>query len=565
MNRSRTASLKEERIMTARLLTLLAVFLSLFHQGVAQPQPSSTAQQALAMPKLVVGIVVDQMRYDMLYRYYNRYGSGGFKRLLNGGFSCEQTHYNYVPTYTGPGHTSIYTGSTPALHGIIANNWYDKKSGTMVYCAQDDSVNTIGSSSRAGKMSPRRMIGTTVTDQLQLATVQRSKVIGIALKDRGAILPAGHSADAAYWLDDITPNWISSSYYMDSLPKWVSDFNALEKVKQYTSKPWQTFYPINTYTASIADSNSYEVLMNGESKPTFPHDLPGVVSRSGSYSIIRNSPFGNSLTTDFAIAALKGEQMGKDNVTDFLCVSYSSTDYVGHAYGPMSIETEDTYLRLDKDIERLLNQLDATVGLSNVLIFLTADHGVSDVPAYLQTLNIQSTVVDENAMLQKVKGYCKNEFDDSLVARFYNQQFVFSDTSVNDIEDSREEAAEKVAAFVRTLNESFQVYTAHDLTNNEFNQLNQRSIQLGFHPVRSGDVMVNFPPHYIDFGNPGTTHGSPYEYDTHVPLLWYGWHVKKGNTYDRVDITDIAVTVSAMLHILAPSIATGKVITPLLK
>ncbi|HZG01745.1 MAG TPA: alkaline phosphatase PafA [Chitinophagales bacterium] len=563
MNRRKT---QEARRKIAFSLMVFVAFACAFHQGVAQQKSTGVKATAseLQMPKLVVGIVVDQMRYDLLYRYYSRYGDGGFKRLLNDGFSCEQTHYNYMPTYTGPGHTSIYTGSTPSNHGIIANNWYDKKSGTMVYCAQDDSVSGVGTASKAGRMSPKRMIGTTVTDQLQLATVQRSKVIGIALKDRGAIMPAGHSADAAYWLDDAAPNWISSSFYMTDLPQWVKDFNALEKVKQYTSKPWETLYPIETYTASIADNNPYEVTQNGESTPTFPHDLPGIVSRSGSYSIVRTTPFGNDLTTDFAIAALKGEAMGRDAITDFLCLSYSSTDYVGHAYGPMSVETEDTYLRLDRDIERLLKHLDETVGLSNVLIFLTADHGVSDVPAYLKTLRIQSTVVDENAMLRNVKSYCKQTFGDSLVARFYNQQFSFNETAVARLKTTRSDAAEKVAGFVRTLDETFQVYTANDLTRYEYNHLHQRAIQLGFHPVRSGDVMVNFPPHYIDFGDPGTTHGSPYTYDTHVPLLWFGWNVKKGKTYERVDITDIAVTLSAMLHILPSSVATGNVITPLL-
>ena len=289
-----------------------------------------------------------------------------------------------------------------------------------------------------------------------------------------------------------------------------------------------------------------------------------MVSTTNSFNVLRSTPFGNNLTTDFAIAAIDGERLGGDAATDFLCLSYSSTDYVGHSFGPSSIETEDTYLRLDKDIERFLQHLDKTVGLNNVLIFLTADHGVSEIPAYLKTLRVNSTVVNEDAMQHSTKAFCAQTFGDSLIANFYNQQFYFNNAAIAKLKITRRDVTEQVADYVRTLDESYQVFTSYDMTRNEFNQLHTRSLQLGFHPVRSGDVLVNYPPHHIDFGNPGTTHGSPFTYDTHVPLLWFGWNIRQGVTYERVDITDIAVTLAAMLKTMPPSGATGNVIEPVM-
>lgn len=514
-------------------------------------------------PKLIVGIVVDQMRYDFLYRYYDRYSDDGFKRLIKQGISCEQTYYNYMPTYTGPGHASIYTGTTPSHHGIIANNWFDKDQQSMVYCAGDPKMQSVGSGSAAGRMSPHRMMVTTVTDQLQLSTIGRSKVIGISLKDRGAVLPAGHMGDAAYWLDDAGPNWITSSYYMTALPEWVERFNKRGLGQEYLAKKWETLYPIKSYASSTADDMPYEAAVGGAAKPTFPYDLKSL-SASNPSGVLRNTPFGNSFTTDFAIATIEEEDLGKDDQPDFLCISYSSTDYVGHAYGPSSIEIEDTYLRLDRDIKRLLEALDKSVGLDQVLIFLTADHGVSEVPAYLQSQKIPALIVDEDDLIRKVKQFCINEYGDSLISGYTNQQIFFSDKVLRYRNETRRELQEKVAGCIQSLNKNYTIYTGYQMHNNEYSGFPAQQIQAGFHPGRSGDVLINYPAQFIDFGNKGTTHGSPYTYDTHVPLIWFGWQIAPGTYYERVNITDIAVTLSAKLKILNPSAATGKVILPVL-
>src|ERR1035437_5761903 len=315
-----------------------------------------------AQPKLVVGIVVDQMRYDYIQKYWNKFGDEGFKRLVNEGMFCKNVHYNYVPTFTGPGHASIYTGTTPATNGIVSNNWIDKDNKKGIYCAEDKSVNTVGSSSSAGQMSPKNLISSTVGEELKKYSDGKSKVIGIALKDRGAILPAGHNANAAYWYDGSNGNWITSTYYIKELPQWVNDFNKKESAKKYLSQVWTTSLLIEQYTESDMDDNNCEELFKGKEKPIFPYDLPTLMKDNGGLGLIKSTPFGNSLTKDFAIETIKNENLGKGNADDFLSVSFSSTDYIGHQFGPQSVEVEDCYIRLDKDIAGLLKFLDEWVG-----------------------------------------------------------------------------------------------------------------------------------------------------------------------------------------------------------
>src|SRR5215217_8333360 len=294
--------------------------------------PSTTVPR----PKLVVGIVVDQMRWDYLYRFYDRYTAGGFKRMLNEGFTCENTNIDYIPTVTAIGHSSIYTGSVPALHGIGGNDFIIQATGKSMYCTEDTSVSTVGSTSDAGKMSPRNLLVTTVTDELKLATNFRSKVIGIALKDRGGILPAGHTANAAYWFDDKNGSWISSTYYMKDLPQWVKDFNAKKLPEAYLKKEWEGVYPLNTYLQTLPVESRYEGKLGGATITGFPIKTSELYK--GNMGLIRTTPYGNTFTLDLAKAAIANEQMGKGVVTDFLAVSLSSTDYVGHLFGVNSVE-----------------------------------------------------------------------------------------------------------------------------------------------------------------------------------------------------------------------------------
>lgn len=289
---------------------------------------SGFAQTNTSKPKLVVGIVVDQMRWDYLYRYQDRYTQNGFNRLLNEGFSNENTYIPYLPTYTAIGHSTIYTGSVPAIHGITGNDFIMQDSGQSMYCTQDDSVQTVGGTGKVGQMSPKNLLTSTVTDQLKLATNFRSKVYGVSIKDRGGILPAGHFADAAFWFDGDTGNWVTSTFYMNELPGWLNKFNDKKLTDKYL-KEWKPLYPINTYKQSIADKNNYEQTYKGQEHSVFPYNLAKLKKDNG-LGLIRSTPYGNTLTKDIALAILENEKLGQNEagITDFLAVSFSSTDYV---------------------------------------------------------------------------------------------------------------------------------------------------------------------------------------------------------------------------------------------
>ncbi len=535
-------------------LTILTFFgCTLFAQTA-----NTVATPSSSKPKLVIGIVIDQMRYDYIFRYWNKFGNNGFKRLVNDGFFCKNTTFNYMPTYTAPGHAAIYTGTTPSVNGIIANDWYDKETEKHKYCVSDNTVNGVGTNGIEGKRSPANLLTTTITDELRISSNMKSKVIGIALKDRSAILPAGHTANAAYWYDGASGNFISSTYYMNELPLWLINFNKKELPKKYLSQPWNTLLPIDQYTESLLDDNNYEALAKGETKPVFPHKLPELMEKNGGLNLIRNTPFGNSLTKDLAIETIINEQLGKSSATDFLTISFSSPDHIGHLYGPNSVEQEDDYLRLDNDLAELFKFIETFVGKNNALVFLTADHAAPEVPAYLSDLKIPSGYVKEKAMVDALKKYLTKNYQDTLVLSYSNQQVFLDHKTIKEKKLVLQDVQNDVASFLQDMPEVAEVVTANTLNENQFTQGARYMMQNGFNAKRSGDVLVNYLPAYVDYSPKGTTHGSPYSYDTHVPLIFYGWNIKKGSSTEQVNITDIAATLAMMLNVQFPNGCTGK-------
>ncbi|MCC9135864.1 alkaline phosphatase PafA [Pontibacter silvestris] len=530
-------------------------------------QPQSLAN-GLPRPKLVVGIVVDQMRYDYLFRYWDKYGDNGFRKLVRNGFNFKNTQYSYVPTYTGPGHSSIYTGSVPALNGIIGNNWYDRKSGKVVYCTDDNSVSTVGSTSTAGQMSPENLLVTTITDELRLGTNMGAKVIGVALKDRGSILPAGHLANGAYWFDSPSGNWITSTYYTQQLPQWAHEFNSQKYPDQYLSQPWTTLLPIEQYTESTGDDVPWEENFSGEERPVFPHNVPAL--RGKDYEIIRSVPAGNQLTKEFALAALRGENLGKGNQTDFLAVSFSSTDYVGHRFGPNSVEAEDIFLRLDQDLADLINQVEQEVGVGNVLFFLTADHGAAHSPAFLKEKHVPAGVAASNIMTDSLNQYLNKMYGNGKwVERYINQQVYLNRALVDARKLNLEEVQQKVATYVLRFEGVSRAVTASALQATSWGQGMMARVENGYNAQRSGDVIVLLQPGWFEgYGGKepkGTTHGSYSNYDTHVPLLWYGWNVKPGESSVEVEVADIAPTIASWLYIQEPNGSVGRPLQELMK
>ena len=541
--------------MMKKIKVISFLSMALLGCGTASAQQSNAA--AIERPKLVVGIVVDQMRWDYLYRYQKRYTDGGFKRLLGEGFSCENTMIPYVPSVTAIGHTCIYTGSVPSIHGIAGNNFV--KDGKKVYCTDDDSVKPVGTTSVAALMSPRNLWVSTIGDEMKIASNGRAKVVGVALKDRASILPAGHNPNGAFWFDDQTGCFITSSYYMDHLPKWVEAFNDKRLPEQYLSQKWNTLYPKNTYTESTTDENEYENGIREGVKATLPLNLPELYKKYG-YGIIRNTPFGNSLTLDMAKVAIDGEQLGADDETDLLAVSCSSTDYIGHQVGTHAIETEDTYLRLDKAIADFLTYLDSKVGKGNYLVFLSADHGAMNNAAFLQDRRIPAGSWDASATAKKLNHVLAKEYPEAgdIVKTVMNYQVFFN----RDVIKSKQLDFDNIKqTVVNVLKEDPSVQYACDMakasTESIPEEVKSRIIN-GYNRERSGDVVIILKPNFYAHGMKGTDHGAWNSYDTHIPLVFMGWGIKHGATTKQTFMTDIAPTIAAMLHVQAPNGCVGK-------
>ncbi len=515
-----------------------------------------------AQPKLVVGIVVDQMRSDYLTKYQDQLSEGGFKRLLSSGYVMANHYYNYVPTFTGPGHAAIYTGTTPAVNGIIGNEWYDKTTGERVYCAQDTSVQLIGTDRPSAGRSPVLMQSSSIMDQWRFHTSLQAKTIGIAIKDRSAILPAGHRATGAYWLEGDSGNFVTSSYYTNALPAWVTRFNEQALAEQYLRQNWDLLLDPSAYRE--VDDELFEKRYRGRDNSTFPYDLKQVRQDNG-LDVISSTPFGNNLTVDFAIAAIEGEQLGQNSVTDMLALSFSTPDIMGHQFGPHSREMHDMYLRLDLEMERFFNYLDETIGMENVLIFLTADHGVADIPAYVES---NTGYYSGRTIQQALNAALRQELGvDSLIENISNEQ-VFLDWDLlkeHQLDLQRVLAVSK--AHLPAGQGIYDLMLANELGQCGWVDALCSLLKNGYHPQRSGDMLLVMQPGWISDSSRkgGTTHGSPFSYDTHVPMMWMGWKIPKGITYERTEIPDIAPTLALLLGSAFPNGTTGTPMVPLLE
>ena len=521
-------------------------------------------------PKLVVGITIDQMRQEYVSRFWDKYGEGGFRKMVNEGFLLRNAHYNYVPTVTGPGHASIYTGTTPANHGIIANDWYDRDLRQEVNCVMDPKQKVVGSVSGNGDVSPWRLLSTTITDELKLSTNKLSKVIGLSFKDRGAVLPSGHMADAAYWYDVTTGNFITSTFYTTKLAEWVQKFNQQKLADQYLNQTWNTLLPIEQYIESTADDSPYEVKFTGKDKPVFPYNLKELRKKNGDFDFLPYTPFANDLLTKFAVEAINAEKLGDDKWTDFLTVSYSSTDLLGHQVGPRAVELEDMYLRLDKNIEELLNALDQKIGKGNYLVFLTADHAVAEVAQYLTDNKVPSGYFSSERVKVQLNEFLKQYFPGKDMIEMINGQQVFfsEDAFQRDPKSSGVDylvASELVINYLLKQDGVANAFSKSIIRDARFDEAGIKGMTVrGHHAKRSGDISIVLQPGWYNSTTvPGTTHGSPYTYDTNVPVIFLGAGIKPGRSVRYHTITDIAPTLSVMLGLKFPSACTGQPIEEL--
>lgn len=502
-------------------------------------------------PKLVVGIVVDQMKMEYLYRFSNDFSENGFKRLMNQGYTFHNAHYNYMPTYTAPGHASVYTGTTPSVHGIVGNEWFNKATGKELYCTDDEAVTLLGNGVESeGKMSPKNLQATTITDELKLATNFTGKVIGISIKDRGAILPAGHFADWAFWYSK-TGEFVSSTYYGKELPKWAIQFNAEKNYLKYIDKGWDLLKPKETYNESLTDNNPYEGKLFKKT-PFFPYNLKEMYEANDA-GVLRTSPYGNNLLVDFAKKTIENENLGKDNITDFLAVSFSSTDYIGHVLGPRSIELQDTYLRLDETIADFLTYLDKTVGKGNYLVFLTADHAGAENVTYLKDNKYNVSNLNSKNIEQAIKEYTEQTFGENLLLNYSNYNIFIDKTKAKQNALDIQVVKSGIKNFLLTQDYIKNVYTEEQIQQSSPTDMYLQAIARGYDPKQNGELIMLYKPGYVEYSSTGTTHGSPYSYDTHVPVLFYGWNIPKGESFVKKYITQIAPTLAQKLKLTMPN------------
>jgi len=530
---------------------------------VLQAQTGSTQNKQLERPKLVVGIVVDQMRWDYLYRFYDKYEKGGFKRLLNEGYACENTMINYIPSVTAIGHTTIFTGSVPAIHGIAGNEWYDPKTGKSTYCTDDSSVQAVGTTNKGNQMSPHNLLATTITDELRLATNFQSKVVGVSLKDRASILPAGHNPTAAFWMDDASGRFVTSSYYLPSLPVWVNDFNDSKAIDKLLANGWNTLLPIDRYTESSADNVAWEGTLKGATNPVFPYDVRKAYALD--HGSLRQMPFGNSLTLQFATAAVDGYKLGQEKTTDFLSINCASTDYSGHLVGPNAIEIEDVYLRLDRDLATFFSYLDQKVGKGNYLVFLTADHGAAHAEGFMEASKMPTGFLGKD-LKADLENVLDKQFGSSLlVTGIENFQVTFNKDRIDSLKLDFDNIKSSTVSFLKR-QDGIQFAVDQDKIQEASipSALKEMMIN-GYNQQRSGSVlMVTMPGWLPSYSRKGTTHSVWNPYDTHIPLIFMGWKIEHGATNRTTYMTDISATLAAWLHIQMPSGCIGTPITEVL-
>ena len=539
-------------------ITILAIAILSVGSGYAQKSDANKhvkpSQEAIQKPKLVVGLVIDQMRWDYLYRYQSKYTDGGFKRLLNTGFSLNNVMIPYIPTVTALGHTSVYTGSVPSIHGIAGNDWTDKSTGKNVYCTTDTSVQAVGTSNaKIGQHSPRNLWSTTITDQLGMATNFRSKVVGVSLKDRASILPAGHNPTGAFWFDDSSGDFITSSYYMNDLPTWVKDFNAKNLPKSLVANGWDTLLPIEQYTESTSDNNKWEGLLGSAKTPTFPYS-----NLAADYEVkkdnIRSTPFGNTLTLKFAEAAIDGYHMGRNADTDFLAINIASTDYAGHKFGPNSIEVEDVYLRLDRDLAAFFKMLDAKVGKGKYLVFLTADHGAAHSEGYMEA-NKMATGFFGEEFEKTLNTKLKEKFgEDKMIWGIDNYQVYLNQNLIKEKNLDTDKIKDEVLKILKADPTVLYAVDLDEVAEASIPEPIKTRIINGYNWQRSGDIQVishdgMLPP----YSKTGTTHSVWNSYDSHIPLIFMGTGIKNGQSNKPHFMTDIAPTLAQILKIENPS------------
>jgi len=518
-------------------------------------------------PKLIVQVLVSQMRFDYLNRYWEKFSDNGFKLLINEGTYCRNARYNYLLTQAYPGVATIATGANPSVHGIISDKWYNRNTGNEVEATADEKVNTVGGSFFSGKYSAKNLVTSTFGDELKLNNAS-SKVVSVALDAGSAILLGGHSANGIYWFDTEKGGWVSSSYFTEALPAWLDTFNTKGLAKLYTEREWKALQPIQNYEE--ADTTTVKSV---ERKKSIAEKLKGMMDGiigkpqpKTDYKALLESPYGNLLTKDIAIAAIVGENLGADEHPDLLCVTFSANRFIGGKFGPQSIEVEDTYLRLDKELEHFLAFINTTVGKENCLFVLTSDQGVASTPDYLEKSKIPGGYFDPKKAMVLLGSYLNALYGQgSWITGYHDKQIYLNRKLIEDSNLNLSEFQQKVANFMLEFSGVANSATAHNLQNGNFANGIMVKFQNSYNQRRSGDVIINLEPGWVERNGSITSANSPYDYDSHVPLIFYGWKTKRKSILTPVYLNDVAPTLSILLGITWPNGASGTPIREMLE
>ncbi len=517
-------------------------------------------------PKLIVGITVSGMRYDYLSAYWNKFGEGGFKKMATNGANCKNARYSYLITESSVGFASIATGARPSEHGVVSDFWYRRTTNEVVGSLDDPDQTSVGGGYGTGPISPRSLHSRTLSDQMRVKSRFNSRSIGISMDPQAAVMMAGHTANGAYWLDPARASWITSTYYMDSLPDWVNEFNTKNYRDLYLDRSWETLRPIAEYEESMLDNNPYETGFNGQI--TFPYDLAKIsaAGRDGKdYQVLMSTPWGNTYTKDMAIAAIVNEELGQRGVSDIIHIGFNATKYLAEKYSTWSVETQDAYLRLDQDIAHLLSFLEEQMGMENVLVYLCAENAMVVDPRYLSESRIPSGFFNYRTSISLLKSYLNAIYGRGEWVTFYYAQQIYLNHQL--IEDSRlslKEVQDQVARFMVQMGGVSNAVQSYVLQQNHFTDGVLHRIQNSYYQKRSGDVILYLTPGWVEHSNVGSAF-SEFKFGPHVPLLFYGWKINRVSIPYKVSPTDVATSVASFMELSMPDNAAGKVIPDLIK
>lgn len=522
-------------------------------------------KQTEQRPRLIVGIVINQMRYDQINKYWKKYSNSGFKLLINNGTNCKNVHYNYLNINSASGYATISCGSYPSQHGIINLSWFDRLRTKEIYCVEDSKEKTVGTIFGTGK-SPKNLSSISWTDQLRISTFKMSKVYSVSMEDYASILSGGKLANAAYWFNEQTGKWVTSSYYMDSLKSWVQKFNSKQFTNIYLSRTWNTTFPISKYTESLSDATSYEIGFFGEN--TFPYDMAVLQKGFNNSSLIKFTPFGNTFTKDFAINLIMNEYLGKDPYTDVLTVSFSATSNISDLFGLQSVELEDAYIKLDKDISHLIKAVENYVGKENVIFYLTSDRGACENPHWLKDINIETGEHNVNRSVVVLNSYFRAIFGlGDWINGYYNNEIYLNDYEIDKKKLSIDEFQHKSEELLINMQGISTIIATSDLKKGTYSSGIMKQAQNSFFPSRSGDLflVLNYGWRFKTTKRSLCDCNSAFHENTHVPLIFYGKGIPKQSLYRNISMDDLATTLSFLMNTPLPNKATGNPISEVLQ